>query len=443
MKKIFTLLLVILGCVGQAMATDYYVAGPNYNTNQSDNGDWVANVAANKMQRIGETTMYQLVVTGKSLVRNTTYYYSITAGDFDHEYKWSNNTTPHFTVHTTGTYTITYKFDSSNNNVYEAEALLTSTNGIYLHSSKYWANNDDYKFSFDSDLGKFKLDVDISDQSSIFYFRFHITEDDNDFGGYLDSGDSESNVALNDGIESSYVIRLNDNKFWKGTDSKDHNFTLPLGTKPCEKLHLELKIVNETATMDMVCYNKVTTNGSGYRTFVNLYYPLQFTNNAYYAEDRNNGCAWAVPLTGDVAIGTPMIIVGDANKDYYFPVASTDGTSPSPNAFKAGTVTTASAPGLASTSVISSTTYYNYILNGNIFKAANGQTVATDKAYLQLSAQASSARVLVFPEDDDTGIDAIMNTSEKSNAYYNLSGQRIANPTKGLYIVNGKKVVIR
>ena len=27
--------------------------------------------------------------------------------------------------------------------------------------------------------------------------------------------------------------------------------------------------------------------------------------------------------------------------------------------------------------------------------------------------------------------------------YYNLAGQRVAQPTKGLYIVNGKKVVIK
>ena len=27
--------------------------------------------------------------------------------------------------------------------------------------------------------------------------------------------------------------------------------------------------------------------------------------------------------------------------------------------------------------------------------------------------------------------------------FYNLAGQRVAQPTKGLYIVNGKKVVIK
>ena len=29
------------------------------------------------------------------------------------------------------------------------------------------------------------------------------------------------------------------------------------------------------------------------------------------------------------------------------------------------------------------------------------------------------------------------------NEFFNLAGQRVAQPTKGLYIVNGKKVVIK
>ena len=29
------------------------------------------------------------------------------------------------------------------------------------------------------------------------------------------------------------------------------------------------------------------------------------------------------------------------------------------------------------------------------------------------------------------------------NVYYDLSGRRVMNPTKGLYIVNGRKVIIK
>ena len=46
---------------------------------------------------------------------------------------------------------------------------------------------------------------------------------------------------------------------------------------------------------------------------------------------------------------------------------------------------------------------------------------------------------LTVPEGGGDGRCVV--TNEKS--VYNLSGQRVANPTKGLYIVNGKKVIIK
>lgn len=41
-----------------------------------------------------------------------------------------------------------------------------------------------------------------------------------------------------------------------------------------------------------------------------------------------------------------------------------------------------------------------------------------------------------------TGISNIRSTSSDEAAYYTLSGQRVMNPTKGIYIKNGKKVIL-
>ena len=48
-------------------------------------------------------------------------------------------------------------------------------------------------------------------------------------------------------------------------------------------------------------------------------------------------------------------------------------------------------------------------------------------------------------DGETTGIKAIENGTLKieNDAYYNLNGQRVENPGKGLYISNGKKVVIK
>jgi hypothetical protein len=42
-----------------------------------------------------------------------------------------------------------------------------------------------------------------------------------------------------------------------------------------------------------------------------------------------------------------------------------------------------------------------------------------------------------------TNIRESVNTVGEPDVYYNLNGQRVDNPTKGLYIQNGKKVIVR
>ena len=68
--------------------------------------------------------------------------------------------------------------------------------------------------------------------------------------------------------------------------------------------------------------------------------------------------------------------------------------------------------------------------------------IALNKAYLSVE---SSSRDIFFIEDGETtGISAtLMNNETMNNEYFDLQGRKVANPTKGLYIVNGKKVVIK
>jgi len=72
------------------------------------------------------------------------------------------------------------------------------------------------------------------------------------------------------------------------------------------------------------------------------------------------------------------------------------------------------------------------------------QTIAPHKAFLALPEGAGAREFIsLFDEGEATGISASLNekgemTNEK---VFNLSGQRVSQPTKGLYIVNGKKFV--
>ena len=68
--------------------------------------------------------------------------------------------------------------------------------------------------------------------------------------------------------------------------------------------------------------------------------------------------------------------------------------------------------------------------------------VATDRAYIEFDADGEAHELLSLDGDDVTAIKNIKVGSE-DNVYYNLNGQRVLYPTKGLYIVNGKKVIIK
>lgn len=93
----------------------------------------------------------------------------------------------------------------------------------------------------------------------------------------------------------------------------------------------------------------------------------------------------------------------------------------------------------------------NFILNvgdgiTGFYKAA-GKKVAAGKAYLPVadydSASEAKGLTLVFG-GEETGISevsgAVRNGSEQ---WYTISGQRVCAPSKGLYIVNGKKVIVK
>ena len=64
-----------------------------------------------------------------------------------------------------------------------------------------------------------------------------------------------------------------------------------------------------------------------------------------------------------------------------------------------------------------------------------------NRAYLNLSNAEANIRMRF--DDDATGIGSIENGTDKAPVYYDLMGRRVDNPTKGIYIVNGKKVLVR
>lgn len=123
--------------------------------------------------------------------------------------------------------------------------------------------------------------------------------------------------------------------------------------------------------------------------------------------------ASANPISGNALTGvtTPTDKQSDANGKYYFVMKKTsEGLTFAP---------------LSTTSLV---------------------TIPAGKAYIEVLASAfeSTARALVLTFDDATSVKELKNSGiEELKAYYNLQGQLVASPKKGLYIVNGRKVQVK
>ena len=160
---------------------------------------------------------------------------------------------------------------------------------------------------------------------------------------------------------------------------------------------------------------------------------LDFTGTgvtAYIA--KSNGGTSSVTLTEieKVPANTGIVVNGSA-ATHNIPVLTGDADATTGNLLKPWL--TAGTPGDA--------TYYT-LAAGPTFKKSSGGTLAAGKAYLVMPG--AGAPELGVDFGGTTGINAVNGEEFKVNGeYYNLAGQRVAQPTKGLYIVNGKKVIIK
>ena len=98
-------------------------------------------------------------------------------------------------------------------------------------------------------------------------------------------------------------------------------------------------------------------------------------------------------------------------------------------------------------SVQASATNPIYVIQGGIFrKVTNTIEVFTiHKAYAKIPGVPANAPVTFSFSDDDTTTGVMTIDAEKpiDNTYYNLNGQRVTNPQRGIYIQGGRKVIIK
>jgi hypothetical protein len=76
------------------------------------------------------------------------------------------------------------------------------------------------------------------------------------------------------------------------------------------------------------------------------------------------------------------------------------------------------------------------------YKVATTSEVPAWKIYLQIPAATAPAPEFLAIEGNTTAIEAVKAVEAKGE-FFNIAGQRVAQPQKGLYIVNGKKVIFK
>lgn len=197
-----------------------------------------------------------------------------------------------------------------------------------------------------------------------------------------------------------------------------------------------LPVVNDVAhTVTLT----TTANMEGWRTFTPSKADQNYTADAdvYYVSASGATTVTLTKIDGGVPANTPVIL------------HKTSGTT----IILTETATVITAPG-ASNLLAVSTANQNL---GNVFrlgyKSGAGKGVGfysytsanAPAGIIYINAPSAARDFLNFDFGDEaTGVNDVRGKmSDVRGDYYDLQGRKVANPTKGLYIVNGKKVIIK
>ena len=176
---------------------------------------------------------------------------------------------------------------------------------------------------------------------------------------------------------------------------------------------------------------------TGWATFV-APAALDFTGisdlKAYIVTGHTGSAIDVEQMTGTVPANTPLLLEGVTTS---VPVVASSSTDVSANLLKAGG---------AEVSPEANKTKYALSVEGGVAtfkKIVAATTIPAGKAYLEFTGDVP-APSLSFGGTTSISEELRMKSEEFATApVYNLAGQRVAQPTKGLYIVNGKKVIVK
>lgn len=186
---------------------------------------------------------------------------------------------------------------------------------------------------------------------------------------------------------------------------------------------------------------KVTIGKNGYTTFCST---KNFTTKGIadvtaHTASLSEGSKTVVDLVSvvEVPAGEGVIIKGEANATYYLPVIYDANEV-------AGNILTGTTE--ATTIPANSVFVLNNVNGVEGFYNYGGTSMPANKAYISksvLNDNGIKAFTVRWVDNETTAVHGVTGTAigNGKNAIYNLQGIRVAKPGKGIYIVNGRKVV--
>ena len=177
--------------------------------------------------------------------------------------------------------------------------------------------------------------------------------------------------------------------------------------------------------------------------------PAELGAEVYYASGINEaGYMGLEPIEGIVYPETGIVVRFETNEDITFApeiVSPGTATAPEGNLLKGTTKKT------LITKEAGKAYYALGLVEGEVgfYNAANGENTTefynnAFKAYLEMSESNGSATFYGFEWDGTTGINEVKGENAEVDAIYDLTGRRVeAITAPGIYIVNGKKVLVK
>ena len=193
---------------------------------------------------------------------------------------------------------------------------------------------------------------------------------------------------------------------------------------------LDAIYIEKTGDVELPENVTVTVTDAGWATlFTDYALNFEGTGLTAYTATLSESTVTLTEVTS-VTAGTGVVLKGEA-KTYEIPVI--DGSDTAKGDLKGNATAATTADG----------SQYVLMMNGSNaqFTKATSGSIAAGKAYLEKAESESRILNVVFA-GETTGIKAI-ETAKTDGNVYNMAGQRVAAPQKGLFIMHGKKVIIK